>query len=222
MAKSFGLRLIITEEAMDDCKYEKIIDASRRLKRAIWKTVDIETTQMLVRMFNTAYVGGDGQPLGSASHTLPLGGTFSNIPGAAASPSKVAIVADTTAMRQLPGHDGIVEGYEPEKVVFPTAQWATWEELVGSKFTPVTNNFAEINVVNSSLSLKLVPNKYWNNTTTHYMYLTDAPNKLNLRWRKRPEPTTWVENSQLLMNHAINGRWTRGWSDPRAAFCVNA
>lgn len=222
ISKTFALKLIITEEAMEDAKYPKILSAARRLKRALWKTVDIETTQILVRMFNTAFVGGDGQPLGSASHTLPHGGTWSNLMAVPAAPSKVAVVDATTQMRKYPGHDGITEGFEPVKVLCPTDQWATWSELLKSQFDPVTSNFAKINVVNNDLELTAVANKYWNNTSTNWAILTDAPDKLNLRWRRRPRNRTWVDNSQELMNYGISARWSRGWSDPRAIFCVNA
>lgn len=220
ISKTFALKLIITEEAMEDVKYPKILSAARRLKRALWKTVDIETTQMLVRMFNSSYVGGDGQPLGSASHTLPDGGTWSNVMGTPVAPSKAAVVTATSDIRKFPGHDGLTEGYEPVRVLCPTEQWATWSELLNSQFNPTTNNFATINVVNSDLDLSAVPNKYWNNTELHWAILTDAPDKLNVRWRRRPRNRSWVDNAQELMMYGISSRWSRGWSDPRAIYCV--
>lgn len=222
ISKTFALKLIITEEAMEDSKYPKILSAARRLKRALWKTVDIETTQILVRMFNASYVGGDGQPLGSNAHTLPHGGSFSNIMATPASPSKTAVVDATSQIRKYPGHDGIVEGFEPRLVVCPTEQWAIWSELLQSKMTPVTNNFAEINVVNSDLNLSVVTNKYWNNTTTNWAMLTDCDDEINMRWRRKPRNKSWVDNAGENMLYGISARWSRGWSDPRAIFCANA
>lgn len=222
IARKFALKLIITEEAIEDRKYPKIINAAKRLKRALWKTADIDATNILVRGFNTAYVGGDGQPLWSASHTLPHGGTFSNTMGTPMSPSRAAVIIATSAMRKLPGHDGITEGYEPKVVVCPTDQWADWEGLLRSRFAPEPGAFNEINVVNQSLDLRVVPNKYWTNTTTNYAYLTDCEYGLNFRWRKRPVSRTWVDNAQELMNYSISSRWARGWSDPRASYGVQA
>lgn len=222
IARTFALKLIITEEAIEDRKYPKIINAARRLKRAMWKTADIDATNILVRGFNTAFVGGDGQPLWSASHSLPHGGTFSNVMATPMSPSKAAVVIATSQIRKFPGHDGITEGFEPKVVVCPTEQWATWEELLGSKFTPESGNFSEMNVVNQSLDLRSVPNKYWNNTTTNWGMITDCEYGINFRWRRRPRSRSWVDNDQELMKYGISARWARGWSDPRATYGVNA
>lgn len=222
IARTFALKLIITEEAIEDRKYPKIINAARRLKRALWKTADIDATNILVRGFNTAFVGGDGQPLWSASHTLPHGGTFSNIMATPLSPSRAAVVVGTSQIRKYPGHDGITEGYEPRIVVCPTEQWATWEGLIRSRMDPTTGAFNEINVVNQTLDLRAVPNKYWSDTTTRWAMLTDCEYAINFRWRRRPRSRTWVDNDQELMKYGISARWARGWSDPRCTLGVNA
>lgn len=222
IARTFALKLIITEEAIEDRKYPKIINAARRLKRALWKTADIDATNILVRGFNTAFVGGDGQPLWSASHTLPHGGTFSNIMATPLSPSRAAVVVATSQIRKYPGHDGITEGYEPRIVVCPTEQWATWEGLIRSRMDPTTGAFNEINVVNQTLDLRAVPNKYWSDTTTRWAMLTDCEYAINFRWRRRPRSRTWVDNDQELMKYGISARWARGWSDPRCTLGVNA
>lgn len=222
IARTFALKLIITEEAIEDRKYPKIINAARRLKRALWKTADIDATNILVRGFNTAFVGGDGQPLWSESHTLPHGGTFSNIMATPLSPSRAAVVVGTSQIRKYPGHDGITEGYEPRIVVCPTEQWATWEGLIRSRMDPTTGAFNEINVVNQTLDLRAVPNKYWSDTTTRWAMLTDCEYAINFRWRRRPRSRTWVDNDQELMKYGISARWARGWSDPRCTLGVNA
>ncbi|MEE9219985.1 MAG: hypothetical protein V3U34_00410 [candidate division NC10 bacterium] len=222
IARTFALKLIITEEALEDRKYPKILNAARRLKRAMWKTADIDATNILVRMFNTAFVGGDSQPLGSASHTLPHSGTFSNVMAVPMSPSRASVIIATSQIAKYPGHDGVTEGYEPRIAVCPTEQWAVWEGLLGSRFAPEPGEFNEINVVNQTLDIRAVPNKYWNNTTTNWALLTNNDNALNFRWRRRPRNRTWVDNDQELMKYAISARWARGWSDPRAIYCVEA
>jgi hypothetical protein len=222
LSRTFGLKLIVTEEAIEDNKYPKIIAAAKRNKRAMWKTIDIDATNILVRGWNTGYVGGDGQPLFSASHTLPHGGTFSNTMGTPVSPSRAGVIVATSAMRKLPGHDGITEGVEPKVILCPTEQWAVWEGLLRSRYAPEPGQFNEINVVNQSLDLRVVPNKYWNNTTTNWAILSDCEYPLNFRWRRKPKSNTWIDNGQTLMNYSITARWARGWSDPRAAYGVQA
>lgn len=222
LARTFALKLIVTEEALEDAKYPKAIAAARRLKRAMAKTIDIDATNILVRQFNTAYVGGDGLPLASASHTLPHGGTFSNLMATPQSPSRAALIVATTQIRKYPGHDGITEGYEPVCIVHPVDQWGAWEVVVRSTHAPEAGEFNAINVVNSSLDIDLYPNKYWQNTTTNWTLKTDCDGGMKWLWRRKPKSRTWVDNDQELMKYSISARWARGWSDPRSVLCVNA
>lgn len=221
IARTFALKMLITEEAMEDCKYDKVINAGRRLKRAMWKTVDIDATNMLVRAFNTSYVGGDGQPLGSASHTLPNGGTWSNVMATPMSPSRASFIIARSQVMKYPGHDGTIEGADIKAVLHPTEQWAVWEGLVKSTKAPEPGSFNEVNVANIH-DFELIPIKYWTNTTTNYCYQTDVDNGLQLRWRRKPRSRSWVENNEEVMLHGISSRWARGWSDPRCVLAVQA
>lgn len=223
LSRTFGLKLIVTEEAIEDNKYDKVIDAARRLKRSMFKTVDIDATLIFVRMFNTAYAGGDGQPLCSASHPIANGETFSNLMATPLSPSRLAVIAARSQIMKYPDHSGQVEGYDVEKVVCPVEQWAVWEGLVMSTKAPEPGQFNEINVVNNMFDkADVVPIKYWGNTTTNWAILTDCEDKINWRWRRRPRSRTWVDNDQELMKYGITARWGRGWSDPRCILGVNA
>lgn len=223
ISRKFALKLIITEEAIEDRKYPKVLEAARRLKRALWKTADIDATNVLARMFNANFVIGDGLPLASNAHLLPLGGTFSNLMATPMSPSRVAVSIATSQLRKYPGHDGITEGYEPWKVVCPTEQWYIWKGLVLSQKAPEPGAFNEINVVRDLFNdSDVVPIKYWTNTTTQWAILADTDQKINFRWRRRPRSRTWVDNDQELMKYGISARWARGVSDPRAILAVQA
>jgi hypothetical protein len=192
------------------------------LKRSMWKTVDIDCTHMLARAANSSYVGGDGVSLASASHTLPDGSTWTNTMATPASPSRAAVIVATSTIRKYPGHDGITEGNEPETIVCPTEQWATWAVLLDSAKAPEPGEFNAVNVLNTKLNLKVVPLKHWANTTTNWGVITDADNGLNLRWRRKPRSKTWVDNAEEIMTHGISARWARGWSDARCFFFSNA
>lgn len=222
ISRTFALKIIITEEAIEDNKYAEVLMAAQRLKRALYKTVDIDSTLMLIRAFNSDFTGGDNQPLGSATHSLPHGGTFSNIMAVPMAPSRASVIIATSQLRKMPGHDGIREGYEPRKAVFPVDQWGDWSVILKSTFAPEQNEFNAINVVNRELDITPVPNKYWSNTTTNWCLLTDCDYPLNFRWRRKPRSRTWIDNDQELMKHGISARWSRGWSDPRCFFGVDA
>lgn len=222
--RTFALRMVITREAMEDNKYPAAIKLAPRLSRAMMKTWDIDATNVLIRATNTSYVGGDGQPLASASHTLPGGGTFSNTLGTPMSPSRSAMIVMTSAIRKLPGHDGITDGMiEPEKIVCPTEQWAAWAVICGSAKAPEAGEFNALNVVKTVLDIKdVVANPYWNNTTTNWGVTTTADNGLNFIWRRKPDSDDWIDNDHQTYKFAVSARWTRGWSDPRGFFFSNA
>jgi hypothetical protein len=222
IARTFGLELQVTEEAVEDCKYAEVIEASKRLKRAMWKTVDVDSAMVLVRGFSTSYLGADGQSLWSSTHTLPNGGTFSNLMSVPMSPSRAAVIILTSQIRKMPGHDGITEGYEPVRILCPTEQWAVWTGLVKSEKSPEAGQFNEINVVNSELDLEVLPLKFWDTTTTNYAIQTDAPGGFKWGWRRKPKSTSWVNNAQTILSYAVTARWDRGWTDARCSVGVNA
>lgn len=214
----------ITEEAIEDNKYKRVIAAPKMLDRAMWKTVDMVGCLPFVRATDTNYVGADGLPLASASHTLTRGGTFSNMLATPMSPSREALIVAQSQVLKYPGHDGITEGYDIKKVVCPTEQWAAWDVILNSSYAPEAGQFNAINSVNRSMSVgkKAVSLKFWDNTTTNWFGLTDADNGLKFRWRRRPRGNTWKENSNEIMMHSRSMRFDVGWTDARCIIFSNA
>ena len=221
-SRKFGLKLAITEEAIEDNKYEQILMLGKRLPRALYKTIDMDCTNIFIRATNANYIGGDGQPLASAAHTLANGGTFSNTLATPLSPSRIAMTVVATALHKLPGHDGTVEGYEPKKIVCPEEQRYVWRGILGSEKAPEPGQFNQINVVKTDMDIDLVPIKYWTTTTTNWGVISDADNGLKFKWRRKPRTRDWVDNAQEIMNYAISCRYSRGWSDPRCFLFSNA
>lgn len=221
-AKTFGLKMEITDEAAEDNKYPDHIKLAKRNKRALFRTQDYEATLMLARAFSASFPLGNGQPLCSNSQPTPWGDVFANQSGAPASPSVAAVILAESAVRKYPGYDSTTEGQTLKKVVFPVEQWAAWAIILGSSFTPTANNFTEINVVNRKLDIEPVQNKFWQNTSTNYLFITDAEDGPQFRKRRAPRSSTWVENSQTVAAYAITARWATGTSNPRAVFGVAA
>ena len=221
IAETYAMKLTVTEEAMEDKKYEDSLNLARRLKQSCYQTVDSQTTQMLVDGFDATVTGGDGQPLWSTAHTLPGGGTFSNLAAAPAAPSVVALTAIISQIKKLPGHNGVTMGYRPKQVLAPTEQWGDWSAILKSDHEPVVNNFAKINVVKREFSVGVTTLKFWDNTTTQWAVQTDCPDQLQLLWRRKPRSKTWVDNGQENMLYSLSARWATGWSDPRNSVGVN-
>ncbi len=89
---------IITEEAMDDNKYEKLAwQRSKAIGFSMRQTKDINGANIFNRSFSTSYLGGDQQPLFSASHPTQTGNQ-SNLLTPAADLSEQALEDMTIAI----------------------------------------------------------------------------------------------------------------------------
>lgn len=222
-ARKFAAKYIITEEAMDDSKYPKVIQAIKRLKRAGHKTVDIDATNLLVRATNSAYPGPDGVALASTSHPLAAGGTFSNMLATPMAPSTASWNAAIAQLDQMVDHDGMIQGYKAVSVLHPVQQRGVWTTLLGSKMDPEAGNFAAINVIKHyDNNIKRVPLRYWTNTTTNWALQTNAENGFQQRWRKKFKSRTWIDHNAELMNYSLSGRWDNGTSEPRCVLFSNS
>jgi len=221
IARKFGRLLQISEEARDDCKYSEALELGRRNIRGLMKTADLDSAFILIRALDPAYLGADGVVLASAAHPLAQGGgVYSNILPAGIAPSVAAVAAARTmATRQL-GHDGTLEGYNLEKVLFPVEQWEAWQVINGSSFDPIPGNFSAINIV-KEMKLELVPIKHWINTATDYTFMTDADGEPVFLWRKKASTATWGEQGIQIMKHSVSARWDCGARDPRAFIYVH-
>ena len=221
ISRKFGRIMQMTEELEEDGKYNsQYVAFAKRLKRAAWKTLDVDCANVLNRAANTAYVGGDGLSLANASHTIPGGGTFSNTLSTPMSPSRTALITVIQNVMLLPGHDGITEGFGIKSIVCPVAQWGVWKGILGSDKVP-ESAANEVNVV-SGMGIKLITVPFWSASTTNWGVITDAPDGLKLKWRRKPRTRTWIDEATEVINHGISARWARGWSDPRGFYFSNA
>lgn len=222
-ARKFTARYIVTEEAMDDSKYPKVIQAVKRLKRAGFKTKDIDATNVLVRATNSSFPGPDGVALASSSHPLATGGSFSNTLATPMAPSTTSWNNAIAQLDQMVDHDGLIEGYKAVAVLHPVQQRGLWTVLLNSTMDPEFGNFAAVNVIKKyDNDVKRVQLKYWTNTTTNWAIQTDCDNGFQFRDRKKFTSKTWIEYNQELMNYSLSGRWDVGFSDPRCVLFSNS
>jgi hypothetical protein len=221
-ARKIAGKYMVTEEAMDDSKYPKVIQAVKRLKRAGWKTVDIDCTNLLVRATNSSFPGADGVALASASHPLAAGGTFSNMTATPMAPSTASFNAAIAQLDQMVDHDGIIQGYKALKVVHPVQQRGIWTVLLGSKIEPEAGNFSALNTVKEYGAIERVQLKYWTNTTTNWGLITNAENGFQMRWRKKFQSKSWIDNNAEVMHYSISGRYDNGTSEPRCILFSNS
>ncbi len=216
-------KIIITEEAMDDGKYPESVNMSRHLKRSGVLTVEYDWGIYLGRATSTAQLGGDGVPWASTAHTLPGGGTFSNMLGTAAALSRVALTNAFAQLMQYPGYDGLISPVRPKCVVYPVQLWGTASQIKNSTMAPEAGNFSATNNIKDEYGdLDWIPEPFWTATTTKWFVGTDAEKGFRHLWKKKYSTRTWVDNDNMVMKHAASQRYAIGHTNARGMLFSDA
>ena len=213
--RTYAMRMLISEEAQEDCKYDQIINLAAMLKRAAYKTQEYDAANIPGRGWNASYTGWDGLPLFSTAHLLPNMDTYTNTFATPLAPSVAACTAARQIGRRMPGLDGFIEGFEMTKVCFPPEQEADWDVTLGSKMDPVTGNFSAINVAQQKMSLEAVCIPFWVSSTTNFFFKTNCPDGLKWKNRRKMRSRTWMTNEQEIESYGLSYRSDSGWTDPR-------
>ena len=211
-------KLIITQEAMEDGKYPESIDMAKHLKRSAVQTIEYDWGIFLGRATSSNQLGADGVAWASTAHTLPNGGTFSNMLGTAAALSTIALSNAFAQLMQMPGYNGLISPVMPKCVVYPVQLWGTAAKIKGSSNDPEPNNFSAINVIKNDYGdLDWIPEPFWTATTTKWFVRTDAAKGLRHLWKRKYSTRTWVDNDNQVMKHAATQRYAIGHTNARGA-----
>lgn len=132
----YGLGISISEEAIDDGKFDELADLIRKLARSAQESREIA----FVNMFNNGFSSEttpDGVAVFSASHTFPSGRTMSNVLPVASDLSESSLQqARYLFSTTFVGDTGIIYKMKPKKLLVHPANEAYAEELVGSSGKP--------------------------------------------------------------------------------------
>lgn len=204
LMRTFAVQVAVTAEARDDNEQDKVLDITRRIRRAAVQTKDIDCAQFLNRFANTDYVFADGQPLSSATHKHPSGATFSNTLAVPAAPSLAALQTVRSNLMKMEGYDGIREGFMIEKIICPVDQVNAWETILGStQVSGSANN--DINNM-KKFNIKIVPVKQWTSTTTSWGVITNADGGLVYLTRQKDTVRDWVDENTDTFHYSIKYR----------------
>lgn len=130
----FGLGVSISEEAAEDGKFDEIADMIRKLAKSARESQEIQA----MNIFNNGFSGGgetssDGQPVFSASHALPSGGSFSNLLTSAADLSDTSLEAMLVQFETaFVGDSGIKYQIRPRNLIVTPSNKRLAMELIGS------------------------------------------------------------------------------------------
>jgi len=174
--ETIALAFAITEEAMEDNLYDTFSKVrAKALARAMANTKQVKAADVYNNGFNTAFAGGDGQPLFSASHPTVGNGNQSNLIGAT-DLSEAAIETATISITKIKDDRGILIGASTQSLHVPSDLVFTADQILNSPGTTGSDN----NDINAVRHMSVVPQGFFVNrrfTDVNAWFLkTDVPN----------------------------------------------
>jgi phage major head subunit gpT-like protein len=189
--KKMGLGVSISEEAVDDGKFDLIGDMIRKLARSGQETQEVDAMNIFNNGFS-AETTADGVAVFSTAHTLPSGLTFRNRLSTDADLSATSLDTMLTDFEtQFYGDTGIYYKIQPKVLLVHSSQRRYAQELVGSELKPDSADNNSNSLKGEGLMVVSSPHL----TDTDAWYLCAAPSETGLRIisRKPIETKSWVD-----------------------------
>jgi hypothetical protein len=213
---TYGLGYTMTREAEEDNQYQEVAEANAAaLPWSMWTTKEIVHANVLNRAFSGSYLGGDGQPLASASHPT-ANGTQSNLL-TAADLSEAALEDAFTTIATAKNSAGLPIALRPVRLIVGPGQIFNATRLFESALRSGTPN----NDVNAFRVLGLLPeivvNHYLDDPDAWFIQ-TNAPNGLISYQRRALALEKDNDFDTENRKHKATERYSAGWGDHRALF----
>jgi hypothetical protein len=219
--KVYGLAYALTKVLVEDSDHVsqgKIY--SKHLAQSLIETKETVTANVINRMINTSYKGGDGVPLISASHPI-VGGTFSNRLTTDAALSQTAVEQLLIQIRNAVDNNGKRITITPDKLVIAPSNMFQAEVILKSTLRSGTVN-NDLNAVKSmgliadtKVISRLTSNIMWGITTS-----VNKDNGLKLIMRRKLERSMEGDFETDSMRYKATERYAVGWTDPRGFFAT--
>jgi hypothetical protein len=213
---TYGLGYIVTREMIEDNQYQEVAESNAmNLPWSMLTTKEIVHANVLNRAFNSSYVGGDGQPLLSASH-VSANGTQSNLL-TAADLSESALEDALTRVATAKNSAGLPIALRAVRLIVGPGQIFNATRILSGDMRVGTNN----NDVNAIKTLGLVPeiviNHYLDDDDAWFLQ-TNVPNGLISYQRRALELENDTDFDTENKKHKATERYSAGWGDPRAIY----
>jgi len=213
--ETIALGFSITEEAIEDNLYDSLSARyTKGLARAMAYTKQVKAAAVLNNGFNSAYTGGDGVSLFSASHPLVNGGTNSNSPSTPADLNETSLENAVIQIAAWTDERGLLIAAKPKKLIVPPALQFVATRLLETKLRVGTNN-NDINAIENNGS---IPEGY---TINHFLtapnawfLLTDVPNGMKHFERTPLQNSMDGDFDTGNVRYKSRERYSFGWSDP--------
>lgn len=214
----YALGFIITREIMEDDQYDVVGQKKAQgLAYSIRQTKEVLGTNVYNRAFNTAYTGGDGKPLLSASHPNVAGGTWSNLIGTAADLSEAALEQAVIDIAGYTNDRGLKIAVRPTKLIIPyQLQFEAARILKSTGRVDTPNN--DINALNSmGMFRDVIVNHYLTDSDAWFIG-TDVPHGMKY-WERRADEFAMdndFDTENAKFKASFRASW--GWTDPKALY----
>jgi len=186
---AYALGYIVTYEELQDNLYEQVAGNRARANAfAMNQTVENVAAFLYNNSLTTTYfTTGDGVALNSASHVLPLGGTYSNLLSTAADLSEVGLEDMVVQVYGAQNNRGLQMNLMPRSLIVPRQLWFTANRVLKSTMQSNTqsNNINVLKAVNA-IPEGIKMNHYLTDATTWFMR-TNCPNGMKFYWRHKPD-----------------------------------
>lgn len=216
-----GVMIAITQEMLDDNKYQDAIDRAEALGRAVREAQKIHAA----RLFNNGFgdVGPDGVSLFNVAHPAPY-------PGAPSSSNTLATPADLsqtslqdliTVMRSTTDMSGKKTLVRPKSLIVPAGLEFLAHELTQSEMKPQAStavNQTEVNAVNAPRSrygLQPLVFDYLTDDDAWFLAADKPDHKIFWHWRKQPAIKSWEEEKNEVQIMKISTRYISDYADWR-------
>jgi hypothetical protein len=216
--ETIALGFSITEEAVEDNLYDSLSKRyTKALARAMAYTKQVKAASVLNNGFSSSYVGGDGQPLFSASHPLVSGGTNSNRL-TASDLNETSLEAAVIQIAGWTDERGLLIAAKPGKLIVPPALMFTAKRLLDTELRVATAD----NDINALKAMGSIPGGYTVNhflTDTNAWFLTtDVPNGMKHFVRTPLQNSMDGDFDTGNVRYKSRERYSFGWSDPLGMF----
>jgi hypothetical protein len=216
--KVYGLAFALTKVLVEDGDHIRIGQVyAKHLAQSLIETKETLAANVLNRAFNSAFVGGDGVQLTSASHPI-VNGTFSNILTTAANLSQTSLEQMLIQVRQAVDNNGKKIRLQPQQLIVAPGNVFQAEVLLKSVLRTGTAN----NDINPVKSIGLMPEgaavMSRLTSSTAWWVQTDAPEGLKLMMRRGLEKTMEGDFETDSMRYKATERYWISWTDPRSVY----
>lgn len=218
----YALGFTITKEMVDDDQYDTIGQSrANALAFSVRQTKETLGANVYNRAFNSSYTGGDGQPLGSASHPNIAGGTWSNIPAVAADVSESAFEQAVIDLQKYTNDRGLRIAVRPKAIIIPVDLDFEVNKIMKTEYEVGTNNNT-VNVVRSRFPGGVKICHYLTDTDAWFIS-TDVPNGMKYFERSADSFDSDDDFDTDNAKFKAQFRCSFGWTDPRALYlCAGA